>query len=192
VFLTSWVDKSSALSMYTTGHTHMWSIPHLKAGCWYIDCGKIHCPVEEEDVKKTYEKVDSKGAAVGFDHSEEQEEEVEVDINLLPEKEKNKAKDKAEKEATKAKDKAAKQPKKGGRASRSKIVAAPSPPILMTKTSTASPSQNPRKRDSSFAQLSVSRLQRLYHRPSWTLQGAVCMFRSSSSLALYCPLMLIM
>jgi hypothetical protein len=159
VFLTSWVDKSSALSMYTTGHTRMWSVPHLKAGCWYIDCGKIHCPVEEEDVKKACEKADSKGAAVASDHGEEEEEEVEVDINLLPEKEKKKAKDKAEKEATKAKDKAAKQPKKGGRASRSKTMATPSPPILMTETSTASPSQNPCKRDSSFAQLSVSRLQ---------------------------------
>jgi sRNA-binding protein len=161
VFLTSWVDKTSALSMYTTGHTRMWSVSHLKAGCWYIDCGKIHCPVEEEDVKKACEKADSKGAAVASDHGEEDEEEVEADINLLPEKEKKKAKDKAEKEATKAKDKAAKQPKKGGRASRSKTVAAPSPPILMTETSTASPSQNPCKRDSSFAQLSVSRLQQL-------------------------------
>jgi hypothetical protein len=109
-------------------------------------------------VKKACEKADSKGAAVASDHGEEEEEEVEVDINLLPEKEKKKAKDKAEKEATKAKDKAEKQPKKGGRASRSKTVAAPSPPILMTETSTASPSQNSHKRDSSFAQLSVSRL----------------------------------
>jgi hypothetical protein len=40
-------------------------------------------------------------------------------------------------------------------------VAAPSPPILMTETSTASPSQNPRKWESSFAQFSVSRLQQL-------------------------------
>jgi hypothetical protein len=161
VFLTSWVDKTSTLSMYTMGHTCMWSVPHLKAGCWDIDCGKIQCPVEEEDVKKACEKADLKGAAVASDHGEEDEEEVEADINLLPEKEKKKAKDKVEKEATKAKDKAAKQPKKGGRASRSKIVAAPSPPILMTETSTASPSQNPRKWDSSFAQLSVSRLQQL-------------------------------
>jgi hypothetical protein len=118
----------------------MWSVPHLKAGCWYIDCGKIHCPVEEEDVKKACEKANSKGAAVASNHGKEQEEEVEVDINLLSNKEKNKAKDKAENEATKAKEKAAKQPKKGGRASRSKTVAAPSPPILMTETSTASPS----------------------------------------------------
>jgi hypothetical protein len=72
-----------------------------------------------------------------------------------------KANDKVEREATKAKEKAAKQPKKGGRASRTKTVAAPSSPILMTDTSTASPSQNPRKRDSSFAQLSVSRLHQL-------------------------------
>jgi hypothetical protein len=153
VFLPSWVDKSSALSMYTTGHTRMWSDPHLKAGCWYIDCGKIHCLVEEEDVKKACEKANSKGAMVASDHGEEQEEEVEVDINLLPEKKKNKTLLQREKENTKAKDKTAKQSKKSGRESRSKTVAASSPPILMTETSTASPSQNPRKRDSSFAQL---------------------------------------
>jgi hypothetical protein len=161
VFLPSWVDKSSYLSVYTTGHIRTWSVPHLKAGCWYIDCGKIHCPVEEEDVKKACENADSKGAAVASDHGEEQEEEMEVDINLLPKKEKNKTLFQREKKATKAKDKTAKQPKKGGRASRSKTVATSSPPILMIETSTASPSQNPCKRDSSFAQLLVSRLQQL-------------------------------
>jgi cobalamin-dependent methionine synthase I len=121
-------------------------------------------------LKKACEKVDSKGATVASNHGEEQDEEVEVDVNLLPEKEKNKiilqrekeaqkAKDKADKEAMKAKDKRSRPAKKGGRASKSKTVATPSPPILMTETSTASPLQNPRKWDSSFAQLSVSRLQ---------------------------------
>jgi hypothetical protein len=90
VFLTSSVDKSSAFCMYTMGQTRIWSVPHLKAGCWYIDCGKIHCPIEEEDVKKACEKADLKGAAVASDHGERQEEEVEVEINLLPEKKKNK------------------------------------------------------------------------------------------------------
>jgi hypothetical protein len=89
LFLTAWVDKSSDLCMYTVTQTHTWLVPHLKVGCWYIDCGKIYCPVEEEDVKKACEKADSKGATVPSDHGEEQEEEVQVDINLLP-KEKNK------------------------------------------------------------------------------------------------------
>jgi hypothetical protein len=33
VFLTSWVDKSSALCMYTMTQSRIWSISHLKAGC---------------------------------------------------------------------------------------------------------------------------------------------------------------
>jgi hypothetical protein len=73
------------------------------------------------------------------------EEENEVDLLLLPEKERNKIVLQRERDATKAKDKAdkaGKEPKKGGKASKSKTVAAP-------------------KRDSSFAQLSVSRLQQL-------------------------------
>jgi hypothetical protein len=92
------------------------------------------------------------------------EEENEVDLLLLPEKERNKIVLQRERDATKAKDKAdkaGKEPKKGGKASKSKTVAAPNPQVLLTETSTASPSQNPRKRDSSFAQLSVSRLQQL-------------------------------
>jgi hypothetical protein len=51
VYLTSWVDKTSPLCMYTMTHTCVWSNAHLKAGCWYIDCGKVYCPLEEEDVK---------------------------------------------------------------------------------------------------------------------------------------------
>jgi hypothetical protein len=157
VFLTSWVDKSSALCMYTMIQTCTWSVPHLKAGCWYIDCGKIYYPVEEEDVKKA-----SKGAALGFDHGEEQEEEVEVDLNLLSEKERNKilfqrtrdakkATEKAEKEALKAKEKAVKEAKKGERGVKSKVVAAPIPPLLLIKTSTTSSSQNPCKQVASLS-----------------------------------------
>jgi hypothetical protein len=109
--------------MYTMAQTCIWSVPHLKADCWYIDCGKIYCPVEEEDVKKTYEKADSKGATTSTDNSEEQEEEVEVDLDLLLEKERNKilnqrtrdakkATNKVVKEAQKAKDKVERKAKK--------------------------------------------------------------------------------
>jgi hypothetical protein len=172
LFLTSWVDKTSAQCMYTMSQTHTWSIPHLKAGCWYIECGKTICPVEEEEVKITCDKADSRGAVLVSDQVEVPEEENEVDLSLLPEKERNKillqrereahkAKDKAEKEAQKAKDKEAREAKKGGRASKSKTVAAPSSPLLLIETSTTSPSQNPRKWDASLAHLSVSRLQQL-------------------------------
>jgi hypothetical protein len=94
---------------------------------------------------------------------------VEVNLNLLSEKERNKillqrlkdakkATDKAEKEAPKAKEKAMREAKKPERGSKSKTVAVPSPPLLLTETSIASPSQNPYKQDASYAQLSVSRL----------------------------------
>jgi hypothetical protein len=90
IFLTSWVDKTSSLCMYTMDQTRIWSLPHLKAGCWYIDCGKIYYPIQEEDVMKACETVDLKGAPTVTDNAQEYEDEVEVDINLLLEKEKNK------------------------------------------------------------------------------------------------------
>jgi hypothetical protein len=89
-FLTSWIDKNSFACMYTMFLIRCWSIAHLKACCWYIECGKSFCPVEEEDAKKACDQVDSQGVALGPNEGEVQEDEVEVDINLLPEKEKNK------------------------------------------------------------------------------------------------------
>jgi hypothetical protein len=105
---------------------------------------------------------------------------VEVDINQLPLREKNKilaqrardkkkVEDKAEKDAEKAKEKEKRDAKKVDKSGKSK----PSTPtLLLTKTSYALPSQNPRKRDASTAELSLSRLhhrQGLHHRPSGTL-----------------------
>jgi hypothetical protein len=158
--------------MYTMSQTRTWYVPHLKADCWYIECGKTICPVEEEEVKISCDKADSRGAVLMSDQVEVPEEENDVDLSLLPKKEKNKiilqrereaqkAKDKGEKEAQKAKDKEAREAKKGGRTSKSKTVAAPSPPLSLIETSTASPSQNPCKWDTSLAQLLVSRLQQL-------------------------------
>ena len=146
-------------------HTRVWSNAHLKAGCWYIDCGKAFCPLEEEDVKKACVQADSKGATPGTNQGDEQEDKMEVDINLFPEKEMNKiatkkkeADDKALKDAKKAKEKEKKKGKRGERSGKSK----PStPPLLLTKASTATPSQIPHKRDASVAELSMSRLQQL-------------------------------
>jgi hypothetical protein len=122
-------------------------------------------------VKIACDRADSRDSVLVSDQVKVLEEN-EVDLSLLPEKEKNKivlqrerdaqkAKDKLEKEAEKAKDKEEKAGKKGARASKSKTVAAPSPPLLLIETSTAKLSQNLQKRDSSLAQLSVSRLQQL-------------------------------
>jgi hypothetical protein len=199
VYLTSWVDKTSPLYMYTMTHTRVWSTAHLKAGCWYIDCGKIFCPVEEEDAKKACVQADSKGATLDPNQGDKQEDVVEVDINQLPEKEKNKilnqrtweaekAKEKAEKEAEKAKEKAKKEAKRVEKSGKSKIS---TPPHLLTETSIASQSQNPCKRDASCAQFSLSRLQQI---TSSALMDSIrggghCMCRSSSSLDPFCLLM---
>jgi hypothetical protein len=131
-------------------------------------------PVEEEEVKAACDKADSKGAEVRSQLVEVQEEENEVDLSLLPEKEKNrilnqrtrdakKATDKADREATRAAAKALRETtaataKEARQIGKSK---AQSSPLHLTETSIASPSQNPRKRDSSVAQLLVSRLQQL-------------------------------
>jgi hypothetical protein len=93
LFLTSWVDKTFAQCMYTM------SVPHLKASCWYIECGKTICPVEEEEVKIAYDKVDSKDAILVSDQVEVPEEENEVNLSLLPEKERNKILFQREREA---------------------------------------------------------------------------------------------
>ena len=137
VYLASWVDKTSPLCMYTMTHTRVWSNAHLKAGCWYIDCGKVFCPLEEEDVKKACGQADSKGAAPGTNHGDEQEDEVEVDINLFPEKEKTKvaakkkkADDKALKDAEKTKEKEKKEGKKGEKSGKKKPT---TPTLLLTE-----------------------------------------------------------
>jgi hypothetical protein len=148
--------------MYTVYLVRLWSIAHLKACCWYIECGKASCPIEEEDAKKACDQADSQGAALGPNEDEVQEDEVEVDNDLLPEKEKNKvlnqrkrdadrAKAKTDREAQRAKDKAEKDAKKGGQSGKSKAVVASTPSLVLPQVSTASQSQNPRKRDSSCA-----------------------------------------
>jgi hypothetical protein len=63
-----------------------------------------------------------------------------------------------DREAQRAKDKAERDAKKGGRSGKSKAVVASTPSLVLPEVSTASQSQNPCKRDSSCAQLSLSRL----------------------------------
>jgi cation transport ATPase len=120
-------------------------------------------------VKKSCNKIDLKGVATVPINIEEQDVEVELDLSLLPEKERmkifnqreretKKAELKAEKEAQKAKDKADREAKKVERSYKSKAIVASTPTLVLLEASTGSMLQNPRKRDASFAQLSMSRL----------------------------------
>ena len=61
IYLTSWVDKTSASCMYSQNQIRIWSAPHLKEGCWYLECRRTICPIEEEDVKATWDKADPRG-----------------------------------------------------------------------------------------------------------------------------------
>ena len=106
------MDKTSPFFKYTMTHTHIWSNAHLKVGCWYTDCGKVYCLLEEEDVKKACLQADSKDAAFGTNQGKEQEDEVEVDINQFFEKERNKILNQRAKNKKKAKDKVEKDAKK--------------------------------------------------------------------------------
>ena len=158
MYLTSWVDKTSASCMYSTNQMRIWSAPHLKEGCRYLECGRKICPIEEKDVKATCDKDDPRGVKPVPDIVVVPEELT--DIALLPAKERNKilsqkARDakKVERASMKATAVAKKEAKKGERIGKSKVI------TPQTKTSTVSPLQNNRKRDSTFAQLSVSRLQ---------------------------------
>ena len=206
LFLTSWVDKTSAQYMYTMSQTRIWLVSHLKASCWYIECGKTIFPIEEEDMKIACNKVDSKSVEVGSTFVEVPKEENKVDISLLPLKKMNKilnqrtrdarkAKDKADREAMRAiaialKDSIAaveKEAKKVEKSGKSKAI---TPPLLFIETSYASPSQNPCKWDASFAQLSMSRLQLASPSLMDSARG-LCMFRSFSSLVPYYPLVYI-
>ena len=151
IYLTSWIDKTSASCMYSTNQMRIWSAPHLKEGCWYLECGRTIYPIEE-DVKATFDKVDPRGVMPVSDVVVVSEELSLADIALLPTKERNKilsqkARDakKVERASTKATTVAEKEAKRGERAGKSKVI--PS----QTKTSN-------RKRDSTFAEVAVSRL----------------------------------
>ena len=160
IFSTSWVDKTFASYMYTMTQMHTWSIPHLKEGFWYIEYMKSTYSVEEEDVTATCDKANPRGVKIGFDNVIVLEELSAADLTLLPEKKRNKILNqrtrdakKAEKESMRAIAKVVKDgttekgAKKGEKPGKSKVI---TPQLLLTKTSTATPSQNPHKRASSL------------------------------------------
>jgi hypothetical protein len=79
IFLTTWVDKSSPLCMFTHAQFRAWSAPHLKSSCWYLDCAKGFCHEDEEDLKKSIDissgTIDLTTAADAEDQQQEDEKE---------------------------------------------------------------------------------------------------------------------
>ena len=150
MYLTSWVDKTSTSCMYSMHQTRIWSAPHLKEGCWYIECGKTIYLVEEKDVKATCNKADPRGVKLVPDIVVVPKELSLEEITLLPIHERNKIFNQRARDAKKIVREAAtaeKEAKKGERPKKSKVI------TPQTETSTASPSQNPCKWDSSFVEL---------------------------------------
>ena len=139
------MDKTFISCMYFMNQMRIWSVPHLKEGCWYLECGtRATYPIEEEDVKATCNKADPRGVIPVPDIVVVPKELSLADITLLPAKERNKilsqkARDakKVERASAKATAVAEKEAKKGERIGKSKVI------ILQTETSS-------RKRDSTF------------------------------------------
>jgi hypothetical protein len=168
LFLTTWVDKTSQHCMFSQGQLQMWILPHLKAGSWYLDCGKGFCPEEEEELKNKLDAADiASGSTVGA-LQEGTGNADELDLSQMNEKDKKKviahrmadvekAKKRLDKEAArvpeKSKKDATKSSKKGEKKSGKSTEGAAS-----REEATPPAAENPRKRDSTFAGLSSSKL----------------------------------
>jgi hypothetical protein len=162
--------------MYNIGQIHAWSLPHLKIGSWYIDCGKGFCPEEEEDLKVSIDAKDTASGSLPTDEQADKGDDDDDDLAKMSEKdkkkedarrahEKEKEEKKKEREDERAKEKAkcidAKAWKKPeGSLKKSKDVGVTlsagddTPRINPVTLSTGS-----LKRDAAFAGLSVSRMQ---------------------------------
>jgi hypothetical protein len=93
IFLTTWTDKTSPLCMFIHGHIRAWSVPHLKLGCWYLDCAKGFCPEDKEDLKKSIEIA---GGTIDLTAAADVEDPQEDDLQHLDEKEKKEKEKEAE------------------------------------------------------------------------------------------------
>jgi hypothetical protein len=169
LFLTTWIDKTSQHCMFSQGQLRMWTLPHLKAGSWYIDCGKGFCPEEEKELKNKLDAADiTSGSAVGALQGETGDAD-DLDLSQMNEKEKKKAiaqrladvekaKKRLDKEAARPSQKSKKDTKslKKGEKRTGKSTAEGA---ASGDEDTAPAIENPRKRDSTFAGLSSSKLQ---------------------------------
>ncbi len=183
VFLNSWVDKNSSSCMYTPGQIRLWSILHLNAGCWYIDCATSFCPVDEESIKISLDMQEVSGVA-GASSANPKDLSDEDDVEILPSgltqkeqlrilakraKQVEKVDKKKCKEAKRVVEKARKAAEvafvKAKEAEAKAAALASGSPVMIGEgsasaqvTASDSPSRLHFKRDASFAGLSMSRL----------------------------------
>jgi hypothetical protein len=121
----------------------------LKGGCWYLDCAKGYCPVEEEAKKSANDALDSIGLGSGLGTVGGAEDDHDDRATLKKEKEVAKKKEKTKRAAEKAKKVQDKNAEK---------VVGKSLSTLEGISITSPPSQS-RKRDATLAGLSFSTLQ---------------------------------
>ena len=167
LFLTTWVDKTSQQCMFTPGQLKVWSLPHLKAGSWYLDCGKGFCPEEEEELKKRLDAADlASGIAVGAgkDGAADDEDEDLSHLNARERKrviaqrnaDAEKARKRLEKEAG---EKPKRDATKSGRKKGKKPAKSAPESSESAEEDTAVAEVNIHKRDATFAGLSNTKLQ---------------------------------
>jgi hypothetical protein len=169
LFLTTWIDKTSQQCMFSQGQLRMWTLLHLKAGSWYLDCGKGFCPEEEEELKNKLDTADiASGSVVGalqegtgnadeLNLSQMNEEKKKVIAQRIADAEK--AKKKLDKEAAKATEKSKKDATKSSKKGNKRSSKSTAEGAVSGDEDTTHASGNPLKRDSTFAGLSSSKLQ---------------------------------
>jgi hypothetical protein len=162
--------------MYIVYLVRLWSIAHLKACCWYIECGKAFCPVEEDNElrwrwtsiyfprrRRTRFSTREKGMPTG------------PKLRLIGRPRGPRTRQKG-------------MPRKvGDQGSQRRWL----PPLLHLCCHRFPLHHSHRIPASGIPPVYSYHCQdfsRSHHRPSWTLQGELCMYRSSS-LDPFCPLM---
>jgi len=58
IFLSSWLDRSNAVCMFSAAQQRTWSSSHLASGAWYLDCATSYTPSFEEELKKSREETE--------------------------------------------------------------------------------------------------------------------------------------
>jgi hypothetical protein len=170
--------------MYNVGQIRAWSLPHLKTGNWYIDCGKGFCLEEEEDLKAIIDVKDTTLESFPTDEQVDKGNDDDVDLAKMSkkdkkkedarrahEKEKEKEKKKKEREDECAKEKAQRADVKAGKKPKGSSKKSKDADVTLSAGTTLSagddtPRINPvtlsigsLKRDATFAGLSISRMQ---------------------------------
>jgi hypothetical protein len=92
LYLESWLQKGSDVSMFTSEQFKKFNLKHLESGCWYLDCGRNYTP-STEIVERTAIDGGEAPVVAADDVSDEENRQV-----VQPPKEKKKRLTKAQKE----------------------------------------------------------------------------------------------